>query len=294
MTWHTRGLTIDHPDQVVIESEPYRRLSYTWHTFTTEWAESLDLSDDARNRLTAEPRSKVTFEIEPLGEQVKLTVIHDDLVAGRRGRLADQRGMAARRGQPQDAARDRRDAPGHTAELAGEARTDAMTNMQMTPTLPMSAAMMASDDAPERGSRDRAPRSGARRRARGAAVRRLLPRHLGDGRRRDVPALSAAWGRRRRRPDRRRRAATSSRRSSASAGAGAALRLRSGLRFGVYCCGSSIGLMVVLVAVDVMSIALMVAIAVVVLAQKLFPPHRALDVPLALAIVALGVAIAAT
>jgi predicted metal-binding membrane protein len=71
-------------------------------------------------------------------------------------------------------------------------------------------------------------------------------------------------------------------------------RVRSGLRFGVYCFGSSIGLMLVLVAVNVMSIALMFAIAAVVLAQKLFPPHPAVDVPLALAIVALGVAVAAT
>jgi predicted metal-binding membrane protein len=70
--------------------------------------------------------------------------------------------------------------------------------------------------------------------------------------------------------------------------------VRSGLRFGVYCFGSSIGLMLVLVAVDVMNIALMFAIAVVVLAQKLLPPHPAVDVPLALTIVALGVAIAAT
>jgi predicted metal-binding membrane protein len=70
--------------------------------------------------------------------------------------------------------------------------------------------------------------------------------------------------------------------------------LRSGLRFGGYCLGSSIGLMLVLVAVDVMSVALMFAIALVVLAQKLLPPHPAVDVPLALAIVALGVAIAAT
>jgi predicted metal-binding membrane protein len=71
-------------------------------------------------------------------------------------------------------------------------------------------------------------------------------------------------------------------------------RVRSGLRFGVYCLGSSIGLMLVLVAVDVMSVALMFAIALVVLGQKLFPPHPAVDVPLALAIVALGVAVAAT
>jgi uncharacterized protein YndB with AHSA1/START domain/DNA-binding transcriptional ArsR family regulator len=82
MTWHTRGLAIDHAEQVVVESEPHRRLSYTWHTVTPEWAESLDLTDDARDRMAAEPRSKVTFEIEPLGEQVKLTVIHDDLEPG--------------------------------------------------------------------------------------------------------------------------------------------------------------------------------------------------------------------
>ena len=36
------------------------------------------------------------------------------------------------------------------------------------------------------------------------------------------------------------------------------------------------------------------AIAVVVLAQKLLPPHPAVDVPLALALVVLGVAMAAT
>jgi len=71
-------------------------------------------------------------------------------------------------------------------------------------------------------------------------------------------------------------------------------RVRSGLRYGVYCFGSSIGLMLVLVAVDAMSVALMAAIAVVVLTQKLLPPRLALDVPLALAIVAAGVVIAAT
>ncbi|HEY2771731.1 MAG TPA: metalloregulator ArsR/SmtB family transcription factor [Solirubrobacteraceae bacterium] len=82
MTWHTRGVVIADPDQVVIESEPYHRLSYTWQTHTPEWAESLNFAEDARDRLAAEPRSKVTFEIEPLGDQVKLTVIHDDLDPG--------------------------------------------------------------------------------------------------------------------------------------------------------------------------------------------------------------------
>jgi predicted metal-binding membrane protein len=69
-------------------------------------------------------------------------------------------------------------------------------------------------------------------------------------------------------------------------------RVRSGARFGVLCFGSSIGLMLTLVAVDVMSVALMAAIAAVVLAQKLFAPRPSLDLSLALAMVALGIATA--
>jgi uncharacterized protein YndB with AHSA1/START domain/DNA-binding transcriptional ArsR family regulator len=82
MTWRTRGLAIADPEQVVLESEPYSRLSYTWQTHSAEWAQTLNLTEEAGDRLASEPRSKVTFEIEPLGDQVKLTVIHDDLVPG--------------------------------------------------------------------------------------------------------------------------------------------------------------------------------------------------------------------
>jgi predicted metal-binding membrane protein len=67
--------------------------------------------------------------------------------------------------------------------------------------------------------------------------------------------------------------------------------LRSGFAFGAYCVGSSIGLMLILVAVGLMSIAWMAVIAVVVLAQKLLPATAALDIALALAIVGLGIVI---
>src|SRR5216117_2599356 len=72
-------------------------------------------------------------------------------------------------------------------------------------------------------------------------------------------------------------------------------RTRSGGRFefGLYCVGSSIGLMVMLVALGVMSIPWMVAIAGLVFAQKLLPAKAAVDVPFALAIVALGILIIA-
>jgi predicted metal-binding membrane protein len=65
--------------------------------------------------------------------------------------------------------------------------------------------------------------------------------------------------------------------------------VRSGFEFGVYCVGSSVGLMVVLVALGVMSLTWMGAIAGVVLAQKLLAPAAVVDVPVALGILALGV-----
>ena len=53
--------------------------------------------------------------------------------------------------------------------------------------------------------------------------------------------------------------------------------VRSGFEFGLYCVGSSIGLMLMLVALSVMSITWMLVITVLVLAQKLLPPRAALD-----------------
>lgn len=66
-----------------------------------------------------------------------------------------------------------------------------------------------------------------------------------------------------------------------------------GFEFGLYCVGSSIGLMVMLVALGVMSVAWMLVIAALVFFQKLLPAKRAIDVPVALVIVALGVLIIA-
>jgi predicted metal-binding membrane protein len=65
--------------------------------------------------------------------------------------------------------------------------------------------------------------------------------------------------------------------------------VRSGFEFGLYCVGSSIGLMVVLLALGAMSVTWMAAVGVVVLAQKLLPPRAVIDVPLASAIIALGI-----
>src|SRR5262249_19751690 len=76
------GTTIADQAQVVLEADPYRRLAYTWHTFTPEWAALYGLSDEYLAKVTAERRSKVTFDIEPAGEQVKLPVAQDGFDAG--------------------------------------------------------------------------------------------------------------------------------------------------------------------------------------------------------------------
>lgn len=84
MVWHNHGVTIVDPEQVVLEFDPPRRLAYTWHTFTPEVAARFDFPDDLIAKLTSESRSRVTFDIEPVGDgdTVKLTVVHDGFDPG--------------------------------------------------------------------------------------------------------------------------------------------------------------------------------------------------------------------
>ena len=76
------GVTVTDPAQVVLEADRYRRLAYTWHTFTPEWARAYDVDDATLAAFAAEPRSRVTFDIEDLGGMVKLTVTHDGFDPG--------------------------------------------------------------------------------------------------------------------------------------------------------------------------------------------------------------------
>jgi predicted metal-binding membrane protein len=69
--------------------------------------------------------------------------------------------------------------------------------------------------------------------------------------------------------------------------------IRSGFEFGLCCVGSSIGLMLMLVVLGVMSVTWMAVITVAVLVQKILPAKAVLDVPLALAVVGFGIWIAA-
>ncbi len=77
------GLVVSDPAQVILESDPYRRLAYTWHTFTPEWAAQVGMDAATAATWRAEPRSRVAFDIEDVGNGVvKLTVIHDGFTPG--------------------------------------------------------------------------------------------------------------------------------------------------------------------------------------------------------------------
>jgi predicted metal-binding membrane protein len=66
-------------------------------------------------------------------------------------------------------------------------------------------------------------------------------------------------------------------------------RVRSGFAFGIYCVGSSLGLMVMLLALGAMSITWMGVVAALVVVQKLVPPRVFIDEPLAMSIIAVGI-----
>jgi uncharacterized protein YndB with AHSA1/START domain/DNA-binding transcriptional ArsR family regulator len=77
ITWTRDDVRISDPEQVVLESDPFRRLAYTWLTHTPEFVKSVGLPTDFVTRAAAETRSRVSFDIEQLGDSCKLTVIHD-------------------------------------------------------------------------------------------------------------------------------------------------------------------------------------------------------------------------
>lgn len=71
------SLEIADAEQIVLVVDPPRRLAYTWHSFTPEWAAHYGHDEVHRSARAAEPRSRVTFELQPAGEEVCLTVVHE-------------------------------------------------------------------------------------------------------------------------------------------------------------------------------------------------------------------------
>ncbi|UGT41950.1 metalloregulator ArsR/SmtB family transcription factor [Nocardia yamanashiensis] len=82
MTWEQQGWVSKDPEQVVVTADPYRTLSYTWHTVDQAFADQFGFSAEDFAQLSTESRSIVTFELEPVGETVKLTVVHNGFDPG--------------------------------------------------------------------------------------------------------------------------------------------------------------------------------------------------------------------
>jgi DNA-binding transcriptional ArsR family regulator/uncharacterized protein YndB with AHSA1/START domain len=83
VTYQESGLVVSDADQVILECDPFRRLAYTWHTFTPEWAAAHGIDEDVRAAWAQEPRSRVAFDIEEAKDGVvKLTVVHDGFEVG--------------------------------------------------------------------------------------------------------------------------------------------------------------------------------------------------------------------
>lgn len=83
VTYEQSGLVVSGDEQIILESDPPRRLAYTWHTFTPEWAAAHGIDQTQGEQWAAEPRSKVAFDIEDTGSGVvKLTVVHDGFEPG--------------------------------------------------------------------------------------------------------------------------------------------------------------------------------------------------------------------
>jgi DNA-binding transcriptional ArsR family regulator/uncharacterized protein YndB with AHSA1/START domain len=78
VTWEYGGVTMKDPEQVVLAAEPYTRLAYTWHTFTPEFLRLVEMDAGDAARMTEEPRSSVSFDLEQRDHLVKLTVTHGD------------------------------------------------------------------------------------------------------------------------------------------------------------------------------------------------------------------------
>ena len=82
MAWRLGDVVMERDDQRVLEADPPRKLSFTWHALTENFLASFGDTPEWNAAASAEPLSKVTFDIEPAGSVVKLTVTHDGFEPG--------------------------------------------------------------------------------------------------------------------------------------------------------------------------------------------------------------------
>jgi DNA-binding transcriptional ArsR family regulator/uncharacterized protein YndB with AHSA1/START domain len=82
VTWELEGVTMADDAQRVLVADRPHRLSYTWHRITPEFVAAFPDEQDWLAQAAEERLSKVTFDLEPTGDLVKLTLTHDDFDPG--------------------------------------------------------------------------------------------------------------------------------------------------------------------------------------------------------------------
>lgn len=90
------GLVVSDHEQAIFESDPPHHLSYAWHTFTPDWAAEVGMDEETADAWRGEPRSKITFDIEDVGQGVvQLTILHSGFIPGSQVLLAISQGWPA-------------------------------------------------------------------------------------------------------------------------------------------------------------------------------------------------------
>jgi uncharacterized protein YndB with AHSA1/START domain len=82
ITWFYAGVTLVDPGSVVVAFDPPRRLSYTWHTTTPEFARVVGMAEEMQRRLAAERRSTIRFDLEPHESMTKVVLTQSGFEPG--------------------------------------------------------------------------------------------------------------------------------------------------------------------------------------------------------------------
>ena len=82
ITWFYAGVTLVDPGSIVVEFDPPRRLSYTWHTTTPEFARAVGMDEAMQRRLAAERRSTIRFDLAPYEDMTKLVLTQNGFEPG--------------------------------------------------------------------------------------------------------------------------------------------------------------------------------------------------------------------
>ena len=108
ITWEHHGVTITDPEQRVLEADPFRRLAYTWHSYTPEWAKAMGIDEPRRVALAA--KGAIAGRVRHRAGRGHVQADgYSRVLRGRQHHRHDgERGVAACHRGPEDADRNRR------------------------------------------------------------------------------------------------------------------------------------------------------------------------------------------